>query len=170
MISAFSHFVRYVPAKLGETERCRLCQSQESAGMTPRRFWSLYMLASLASAGVSLSVFQIAVHSFARPYEEAVIMAGLLAMPINWLWAEQLTWRLAPPGRVRRALRYFCAYAVAILADAAVVHLCGHVWRLDDHLSAALGVAASMLWMAPANRYLVWVDLPGFGRRCANSS
>lgn len=138
--------------------------------MTPRRFWSLYMLASLASAGVSLLVFQIAVHSFARPYEEAVVAAGLLAMPINWLWAEQLTWHLAPSGRARRALRYFCAYAVAILADAAVVHLCGHVWRLDDRLSATLGVVASMLWMAPANRYLVWTDLPGIGHRYPDPS
>lgn len=133
--------------------------------MTQRRFWFLYMLASLVSAGVSLLVFQVAVHSLARPYEEAVFAAGLLAMPINWLWAEQLTWRLAPSGRARRALRYFFAYVIAILADAAVVHLCGHVWRLDDRLSAMSGIVASMLWMAPANRYLIWVDLPGINRQ-----
>lgn len=123
-------------------------------------FWPLYSLASLVSAGISLALFRYFALLLDRPYEESAIVAGLLALPVNWLWGEQITWRARPNGRGRtlRALRYFVVYAAGLAIDAALVHAVGHVLRADARWSEVVGVTGSMLWTAPANRLLVWPE------------
>ena len=128
--------------------------------MHSRWFWPLYALASMLSAGVSLYVFHFAVVTLDRPYEEGALAAGLLAMPINWLWGEQLTWTCPPASRPLRAARYFCACTVGLAIDGAAVHLFGHVLRIGARDSEALSILCGMLWTAPVNRYWVWAPLP----------
>ncbi len=121
-------------------------------------FWALYSLASFVGAGLSLALFRYFALLLDRPYEESAIAAGLLTLPINWLWGEQITWDERPDARARslRALRYFAVYAAGLSLDAALVHVFGHVWRMDARWGEFAGVAVSLAWTAPANRLFVW--------------
>lgn len=121
-------------------------------------FWALYSMASFVSAGISLALFRYFAVLLDRPYEESAIIAGVLALPVNWLWGEQITWSARPDAKARglRAGRYFAVYAMGLALEAAVVHVVGHVWRLDARFGEFAGVAVSMAWTAPANRLFVW--------------
>lgn len=123
-----------------------------------RFFWRVYALASVCSGVISVYLFHLAVEGFHRPYEEAAIVAGLLAMPVNWLVGEQLTWGSFRSGRSLRAARYFTVYGIGLLIDTLLVHLVGHVWFVAMRFVDVAGVLGSMLWTAPMNRYWTWKE------------
>ena len=127
-----------------------------------RVFWSIYALFSVAAAGLSILLFRLFTEWLNSPYEEAVIVAGLLTMPINWLVGEQLTWRHTQIPRSLRAGRYFLVYAVGLSLNAFVIHWLGHMLRFDARISDLFGLFISMAWTGPMNRYYTWAkDVSG---------
>lgn len=119
-------------------------------------FWSLYALCSLGASWLSILLFRIFTERFYVPYEEAVLVAGTLTMPINWLAGEQLTWNTRNSHRYHRAMRYFFVYSIGLLLNTFVIHLLGHVWRFDASTSDLIGLTVSMTWTGPMNRYFTW--------------
>ncbi len=124
-------------------------------------FWSLYAFCSLCTALISIMLFRLFTKGFDAPYEEAVLVAGILTMPINWLAGEQLTWYTRCGSRSIRAMRYFLVYGIGLLLNTLVIHWLGHVWRWDARVSEMFGLIVSMVWTGPMNRYFTWAkDIP----------
>jgi putative flippase GtrA len=119
-------------------------------------FWAIYGASGALSAAVALLAFHMALQIFDRPYEEASVVAGALAMPINWLVGEQLTWGAGGLYRALRACRSGLACTAGLIADAAAVHLAAHVWGQSAHWSEVCGLAAGAMCSGPINRLWTW--------------
>ncbi|PWI56877.1 hypothetical protein BM613_11625 [Sulfoacidibacillus thermotolerans] len=126
--------------------------------ISARRFWPRYFLASIANVLVTMLVFRLALVSFVWSYETATIFAACVAMPINWLAGEQLTWQIGSSSRWKRAIRYFIVYVIGLLIEVLSVHLFGHLLNWSPHLANAAAICISFAFTGPMNHLWIWSD------------
>lgn len=119
-------------------------------------FWRWYLLASLASACLSVLLFHLFDQMWHEAYETSAVWAGLLTLPINWLAGEQLTWAYSRSDRLVRATHYYLVYGTGLALDVGVVHVVGHLLHADLRIADAIGIVIAMGWTAPMNRFVTW--------------
>lgn len=132
--------------------------------ISARHFWPRYLIASMISVSVTLLVFRMTLLAFDWSYESATIFAACIAMPINWLAGEQLTWMTAVSRKIR-ALRYYLVYTMGLCIEVAGVHLFGHMLGFTPHIANASAVFSSMLFTGPMNHLWIWSGSVGRDRR-----
>ncbi len=125
--------------------------------ISAHRFWSRYFIASMVSVSVTLLFFRMTLLYFDWSYESATIFAACVAMPINWMTGEQLTWQLDVSRKIR-ALRYFLVYTTGLLIEVFGVHVFGHILFFNPHVANALAVCMSTAFTGPMNHLWIWSD------------